>query len=108
MIARDGATKVAGPIVQIGKLEGRQGDVEVEYVNLKGSQSATQIAFKTFLRRKFDSLFKAEIASEGIQLKGRWEKAGKLVVQDVNMSAGWVSLGWNLTPAPAAKVAAND
>lgn len=85
----------------------RQGDVEVEYVNLKGSQSATQIAFKTFLRRKFDSLFKAEIASTGIQLKGRWEKAGKLVVQDVQLSPGWVTLGWNLA-APPAKVAAND
>jgi len=89
-----------------GKLT-RQGDLEVEYTNIKGSQSATQIAFKTFLRRKFESLFKPEIASEGIKLKGRWEKAGKLVVQDIQLAPGWVVLGWNLE-TPDSKVASND
>ncbi|MFV1968978.1 MAG: hypothetical protein ACC628_26460, partial [Pirellulaceae bacterium] len=58
----------------------RQGDVVVEYVNRK-SLSVPQIAMKTFLRRKFDSLFEAEISGEGLQLPGRWERAGKLLVR---------------------------
>lgn len=105
--ARIVATYTVAKTASGGKLT-RQGEVEVEYTNLKGSQSATQIAFKTFLRRKFDSLFKAEIASEGIQLKGRWENAGKLLVQDIQLSPGWIVLGWNLAGKTEAKVASND
>jgi hypothetical protein len=71
----------------------RQGDVEVEYVNRR-SLSVPQIAMKTFLRRKFDSLFEKDLSGEGLQLPGRWERAGKLLVQQLESGNGWLTVGW--------------
>lgn len=84
----------------------RQGDVDVDYINVKGSQSISQVTFKTFLRRKFESLMKAEIVSDGIKLPGRWEKGGKLVLDEMQVTPGWLSLTWNLAPSAAPSPAA--
>lgn len=73
----------------------RQGDVEVTFL-ARERLGPTQIGFKTFLRRKFEAMFKPEFASEGIALKGRWEKAGKLSLKQLTMNNGWAVLGWNL------------
>jgi hypothetical protein len=73
----------------------RQGDVQVEYVK-GGRESLTQVAFKTFLRRKFDSLFKPEFVGEGMVLPGRWERAGKLTLAQLAADNGWLTLAWRM------------
>lgn len=80
----------------------RQGEVEVVYSSQKPGQreSTQQVAFKTFMRRKFDALFKSEIVSEGIKLPGRWEKGGKLQVRDMTTTREWLSASWDMTPIP--------
>ncbi len=91
----------------------RQGDVAVKFLN-RERLGAPQIAFKTFLTRKFEAMFKAEIASEGIVLSGQLAKAGTLRIQEITTGKGWAVLGWNLIPlatpgvpaaAPAVEVA---
>lgn len=72
----------------------RDGDVVVDYVDFKGGLSIKQVAFKTFLRKKFSSLFKPEIANDGLKLPGKWEKAGKLTLRQMEANKGWLTLGW--------------
>jgi hypothetical protein len=81
----------------------RQGDVYVDYTR-RGRQSIQQIAFKTFLRRKFDALFKPEVVSTGLALPGRWERAGKLRLQQLDSAQGWLALAWQL-PARNERIA---
>jgi hypothetical protein len=75
----------------------RQGEVAVKFLQ-RERLGAPQIAFKTFLTRKFEALFKPEIVSEGIVLRGQFAKAGKLRIQEMSMGKGWAVLGWNLVP----------
>jgi hypothetical protein len=74
----------------------RDGDVLVEYVDIVGRQSIRQITFKTFLRKKFESLFKEEYASDGLRLPGEWRKAGRLTLRQLQVDQGWLTLGWEL------------
>lgn len=87
----------------------RQGEVDVKFLE-RERLGAQQVAFKTFLTRKFEALFKPEIVSEGIVLKGRLERAGKLQVQEIHSDAGWIAIGWQLAgpPSPPAAAAANE
>lgn len=78
----------------------RQGDVDTEYVN-QGRLGVGEIAFKTFLNRKFTALFKPEIVSDGLKLKGRWEKLGKLPLVKLVADGGWLHLAWDI-PSQAA------
>jgi hypothetical protein len=71
----------------------RQGDLNVDFVG-EEKLSVAQVGTKTFLRRKFGSLFKPEIVGEGLKLKGRWEKAGTLRLADVKADKGWIALAW--------------
>ncbi|MGV3604948.1 MAG: hypothetical protein ACO1RA_00965 [Planctomycetaceae bacterium] len=109
-LAEISATYKVEPTATGSKLV-RQGDVEVLFVG-RDKLGAQQIAFRTFLRRKFEAMFKPEFVSEGLQLKGRLEKAGKLLLSDVQSEAGWISLGWKLAakpaPAPAATATASS
>ena len=75
----------------------RQGEVVVKFLN-RERLGAPQIAFKTFLTRKFEAMFKPEIASEGIILSGQLAKAGTLRIQEISTGKGWAVLGWNLIP----------
>jgi hypothetical protein len=77
----------------------RQGDVVADYVNLE-QQSVTQVAMKTFLRKKFEALFKPEIASDGLMLPEQLRAAGKLHLQQIKADQGWLNLAWNLPPRP--------
>jgi hypothetical protein len=85
----------------------RQGEVDVKFLE-RERLSAQQVAFKTFMTRKFSALFKPEIVSEGIVLKGRLEKAGKLQLQEISSDQGWLAIGWQLAGPPAAEPAAAD
>lgn len=71
----------------------RQGDVQANYTS-DGRQSASQTAFKAIILKKFTALFKEEIAGDGLQLKGRWEKLGKLRLRQLDCTNGWLALGW--------------
>ncbi len=85
----------------------RQGDVAVKFLN-RERLGAPQIAFKTFLTRKFEALFKAEIVGEGVTLRGQLAKAGKLQIQEISTGKGWAVLGWNLIPPATPGVAVVD
>lgn len=73
----------------------RLGDVEVTYLD-RERLGATQVAFKTFLRRKFGSLFKPELTYGGLKMKGRFAKVGTLPLRELNADAAWITLGWDL------------
>lgn len=83
----------------------REGDVSVEYVNRR-QLSVREVAMKTFLRKKFDALFKPEISSEGLELPERFRSIGKLALRQLSADQGWLALGWEQVPAEPAKVAA--
>jgi hypothetical protein len=79
----------------------RDGDVQVRFPNRADPVQITlrDSPIVTFIRRKFRSLFKEEFIGEGIALKGRWERAGKLQLQDIKSDAAWLTLGWKLPAA---------
>lgn len=69
----------------------RQGDVEVEFVKSK-RPSIPELAFKTFLRNRFDRAFRPRIESKGLNP----EKLGRLDLTEVRYAPGWIGLGWTL------------
>lgn len=73
----------------------RQDEVQVDFVNIEGQLGARQIAFKTFMRRKWSALFEPEFKTEGVTLPGNLEKAGTLHVSQIDSEGGWLSIGWN-------------
>ena len=77
---------------QVGTLI-RDGEVSVEYENRK-QIGLSQVAMKTFLRKKFDSLFEATIVVPDLTLPGNWKKAGELRLQQLASSDGWLTIGW--------------
>ena len=86
----------------------RQGDVRVEFLEPEKIGPTQRVTYKTFLAKKFGALFKPEFASDGIELKDRLAKAGKLRLMEIKSERGWIMLGWNLVPlssAPLFKVA---
>jgi len=80
----------------------RQGEVETDYVNQQ-RLGLGEIAFKTFLNRKFTALFKPEIVSDGLKVKGRWEKLGKLPLATLVADGGWIHLAWDVPAKKAEK-----
>jgi hypothetical protein len=73
----------------------RDGEVEVNFIG-RERLSAAQVAFRTFLRRKFQALFKEEFVGEGLKPKGRWAKAGTMRLELIDSQNHWLNLGWNL------------
>lgn len=72
----------------------REGEVAVDFLN-RERLGITQVAFKTFLRKKFEALFKPEIAAEGLQMPGRWEQFGRLPLRHAQADAGWLTMAWH-------------
>ncbi|MGE0760265.1 MAG: hypothetical protein AB7F89_19375 [Pirellulaceae bacterium] len=79
----------------------RQGDLVADYVN-RENQSVFEITMKSFLRKKFESLFKPEIASDGLMLPEQLRSIGKLHLQQLTSQTGWLVLGWQVPPDSAA------
>ncbi|PHS13229.1 MAG: hypothetical protein COA78_07310 [Blastopirellula sp.] len=73
----------------------RDGDVKLEFVLMK-KLGAREIAFKTFMVKKFDAIFQKEIVGEGLKMQGEWEKLGPLPLSLLSSKQGWLSMGWNL------------
>jgi hypothetical protein len=86
----------------------RDGDVQVRFPNRANPEQITvrDSPIVTFIRRKFRSLFKDEFVGEGLVLKGQWEKAGRLELQEVAADQAWLRLGWNMPSAGATPAAA--
>jgi hypothetical protein len=82
----------------------RQGDLDVNFVGLS-RLSVAQVTMKTFIRKKFESLLKAEIVSDGLALPGRWKDVGKFRLDQLYCDDGWLALSW-LQPKPTPQVAA--
>lgn len=86
----------------------REGDVTVEYLS-RERQGIRDITLKTFLHKKFEALFEQEIVGEGLKLKGRWEGAGPLQLEELVVGDGWATLGWVMpTKKTANKVLASS
>jgi len=74
----------------------REGDVQVDYLGIKRRLTVREVALKTFLRKKFDAMFKTEFIGEGIALPEQWERGGKLSLTQMDSGDGWMALGWKL------------
>ncbi len=71
----------------------RQGDVAVDFIG-RQQLSAADIAMKTFMKKKFEGLFKPEIVSEGLVLPERWKGLGKFRLEQLDCDRTWLVLGW--------------
>ncbi len=85
----------------------RQGDLDINPPG-QGRQSTATVALKAILRKKFAKLFPETIESEGLELPGKWKKAGKLRAAFVQIEGGWAAVGYRQAPVAdsGAKVAA--
>ena len=76
----------------------RQGDLEIKPADFsqRSNQklSVAEVAEKKILDRRFSELFTPIIEPEGIELPGRWKKAGKLVMKQLTADGGWLVMGW--------------
>jgi hypothetical protein len=82
--------------------------VQIRFPNRANPDQITirDSAIVTFIRRKFRNLFKEEFVGEGLVLKGRWDRAGKLHLQEIQSDKGWLTLGWTMPAASGAPIAA--
>ena len=88
-----------------GPRRSRIGSLEVKPANFarrqKKTLSTVETAGKAILERRFKELFPAVIEPAGLQLPGRWEKAGKLVMQELSSQNGWLVTGWRMASSVA-------
>ena len=71
------------------------------FLRSRGKQlGIRQIAFKTFMQKKFAALFKEEFVGKGIELPGEDGDDIKLNLAHMEAGNGWVGLGWNVADAP--------
>lgn len=83
-----------------GTLLTRTGDVVVDFPTQE-RLGPLDLTAKTFLRKKFEAVFKQEIVGEGIKLEGQLAKAGTLKISSLSVSPGWFVGSWRLeAPAP--------
>ncbi|GAA4435400.1 hypothetical protein [Bremerella cremea] len=87
-----------------GTLLTRTGDVVVDFPTQE-RLGPLDLTAKTFLRKKFEAVFKPEIVGEGIKLEGEWADAGTLRISSLSVTPGWFVGTWRLEapqPEPAA------
>lgn len=85
-----------------GTLLTRTGEVLVDFPTQE-RLGPLDLTAKTFLRKKFEAVFKQEIVGEGIKLEGQWENAGTLRISSLAVTPGWFVGSWRLeAPAPTA------
>ncbi len=91
---------------ETGTLLTRTGDVVVDFPTQE-RLGPLDLTAKTFLRKKFEAVFKQEIVGEGIKLEGELAKAGTLKISSLSVTPGWFVGSWRLDPpakAPATAV----
>jgi hypothetical protein len=90
----------------------REGDIRVvpaDYPIVGGGQKPyfRWTATSRLLKHRFAKVFKPEFVSKGIELSGKWKKAGKLMPMQVVCRDGWLVVAWKCTAAaPEPKVVA--
>lgn len=72
----------------------RQGDVSVEYVGVTGNIPTDEVIVRTVMRQKFEALFIPEFETTGIELPGRWQAGGKLLLDHIATQEHWLHLAW--------------
>ena len=76
----------------------RQGDIQIEPAGFatrrKKILTPEEVAEKAVLKRNFERTFAPVIDPQGLQLLGRWERAGRLASREVISDRGWLALGW--------------
>ena len=82
----------------------RQGEIHIEPANFatrtKKTLSPGETAEKALLKRRFDDMFPAVIEPDGLELPGRWEKAGRLTLRCLNVENGWLAMEWQQPDQP--------
>jgi len=91
----------APSISPAGLLLERQGDVDVTLVG-RARLGAKQIAFKTFLSKKFEGLFPQQRQVGAPEMQAPWERIGKLDWREIQSNDGWLSIGLDRRPQVAA------
>ncbi|MEO8493860.1 MAG: hypothetical protein ABI614_02235 [Planctomycetota bacterium] len=78
-----------------------KGDLKIEFMDLNGEPAtmygARHAAAVGFLSKTFSAMLKPKLpeeATDGISLKGRWARIGKLKARVANVADGWLSIGW--------------
>jgi hypothetical protein len=81
----------------------RQGDLEIlppGFDPTKDRLSASQVALRRLLSKRFGKLLEPTIETHGLELPGEWKKVGRLKLDRLDADAGWLALAWTL---PASK-----
>lgn len=86
----------------------REGDVNVAYVQNRGKESVAMLAMKTFMRNKFDAMFKAEIDPKRLSIPGSGQENLPVQLANVQAADGWLTLGWTQMEAPASGAPASE
>ncbi len=72
----------------------RQGDIDIRFAG-RPQMRVGDVAVQTFLRRNFSELFREQFDSEGLELPGRWQEAGQLILETLDSRNGWLAIAWN-------------
>jgi len=99
-IARDYTVNVAEGAIRLDA----KSDLSIEFIGLNG-QPITKYGLlhtsaKSLLTKKFGAMLGERIPRderEGLQLPGRWEKAGTMKARLAQAAHGWLSIGWEQT-----------
>ena len=84
----------------------RQDEIDIRFVD-RPKMRVGDVAVHTFLRQNFSELFQEQFATEGLELPGRWQDAGRLILETLDSSDGWLAIAWNHVPPEADEDEAN-
>ncbi len=76
----------------------RQGELKIfppRFVEGETRLSASQVALRRLLTKRMGKMFPPEIVADSKELPGEWAKVGKLQLDQMVTSKGWLSLGWS-------------
>ena len=89
----------------------RQGELDISPPGFKQGDKldVQQTSARGALRGRFEDIFKQELKSTGLSLRGRWKKLGELPWVQADVADGWAAAGWTLpSTQKTAAESAND
>ena len=76
----------------------RVGDIKIQPANFASRKKKTlspgETAEKSVLKRQFQRIFPSVIEPTGLEMPGRWRRAGRLVSREVLCENSWLAVGW--------------
>lgn len=69
----------------------RQGEVSINFARI--SRGLRAVTLRSFLKAKFDDVFKQEIVTEEIDLTAQMPNAPELEINSIQMADGWLQVG---------------